>query len=154
VKGRSSILLGLGNPIMSDDGIGLVVSEAIHGRLPGFVLDMSSAGGFDVVDRILGYGRAVIIDSMVTGRYPRGTVVRIDNDASIETVRIGHSHGIDFVRAIELARSCGAAVPEEVVIYGIEVADPFSIGEEISAVLLENLESIVDHIVRDFSESR
>lgn len=139
---------------MSDDGIGLVVSEAIHERLPGFVLDMSSAGGFDVVDRILGYGRAVIIDSMVTGRYPRGTVVRIDNDTSVETLRIGHSHGIDFMRAIELARSCGAAVPEEVVVYGIEVTDPFSVGEQISTSVLENLESIIDRIVRDCLEPR
>ena len=146
---RRSILLGLGNPIMSDDGIGLVVSEEVHRRLPEFDLDKSTAGGLDVVDRILGYSKAVIIDSMSTGRYPYGTVVRVDTEEQVETLRIGHSHGMDFIRAIELARSCGAAIPDDIVIYGIEVKDPFSLGEEISGEVFSHVDRIVDRIVSD-----
>jgi hydrogenase maturation protease len=139
---------------MSDDGIGLVVSEAVRERLRGFALERSSAGGFDVVDRILGYDRAVIIDSMVTGRYPHGTVVRIGSDSSVATFRIEHSHGIDFIKAIELARSCGAAVPSSIIIYGIEVKDPYSLGETISSEVLEKLDTIVDRIARGCTGER
>lgn len=151
---RRSILLGLGNPIMSDDGIGLVVSEEIHRRLPEFALDRLSASGLDVVDRILGHARAILIDSMVTGRYAPGTVVRVDSGSSIETLRIGHSHGINFMEAIEVARSCGAEVPDEIILYGIEVSDPFTIGEDICERVMAKVDSIVEQIVKDLSEPR
>lgn len=148
------ILIGLGNPIMSDDSIGPLVSQRVHRRVSGFDLDTSYAGGFDIVDRILGYRRAVIIDAMVTGRCPPGTVARIDADSSFRTLRTGHSHGIGFLEAIEMARSCNAPVPSEVILYGIEVKDPFSLGNEISKGLRDDLDRITDEIVRDLLNAR
>jgi hydrogenase maturation protease len=150
----NGILIGLGNPIMSDDGIGIVVSREVHERLDGYDLDTSSSGGFDIVDRILGHKRAVIIDSMATGRCEPGTVVRINPDSPLETHRIKHSHGMNFLEAIETARSCGAPVPDDVVVYGIEVDDPFTVGSEISAALLAGLPEIVGEIVRDLKDAR
>jgi hydrogenase maturation protease len=148
------ILIGLGNPIMSDDGIGPLVSEKVHERIPDCDLDMSCAGGFDVVDRILGHRRAVIIDCMVSGKHQPGTVVRIDADSPTETLRAGHSHGINFLEAIDLARSCDAPVPAEVIVYGIEVENPFSLGRDISESLREKLDRIVEEITHDLTDTR
>ena len=145
------ILIGLGNPIMSDDGVGLWVSREIHKRLPDFDLDLSCGAGFQVLDSILGYPVAIIVDSMVTGRFSPGTVLRLDIESGLETLRSGHSHGLNFVEAIEVAMSCNAAVPGTVVIYGIEVEDPHTLGQEISQVLKEKLDAIVDQIMEDMS---
>lgn len=139
---------------MSDDGIGLIVSREVHKRLSDFDIDASSAGGFDIVDRILGRSRAVIIDSMVTGGHEPGTVVRIEPGSEMTTLRTSHSHGINFIEAIELARSLEAPVPSDIIIYGIEVEDPFTVGEEISPGVLAGLEVIVDTIVADLGEAR
>jgi hydrogenase maturation protease len=143
------ILIGLGNPIMSDDGIGLIVSREVHRRVPGSDLDASSAGGFDVVDRILGYETAVIIDSMLTGKHSPGNVMRISPGSSAGTLRSGYSHGVGFLEAIKIARLCGAAIPDNVIVYGIEVEDPFSLGEEVSSRVLKKLDAVIERITDD-----
>lgn len=150
--GSTGILVGLGNPIMSDDGIGLLVSRRVHRRLKGYDLDLACGAGLHVMDSILGYRRAVIIDSMVTGSVPVGSVARIDPGAGIETRRAGHSHGVGFFEAIEIARACDAPLPEEILVYGIEVKDPFTIGDEVSESVMDKLDEIVDFIVEDMGE--
>ncbi len=149
----TGILVGLGNPIMSDDGIGLLVSRRVHRRLAGYDLDLGCGAGLHVMDSILGYRRAVIIDSMVTGTVPAGSVVRIDPGAGVETRRAGHSHGVGFFEAIEIARACHAPLPKEILVYGIEVKDPFTIGENVSEGIMDRLDEIVDFIVGDIADS-
>ncbi|MFH1311689.1 MAG: hydrogenase maturation protease [Candidatus Eisenbacteria bacterium] len=150
----NDILIGLGNPIMSDDGIGLLVSGKVQDLIPDCDLELAPAGGFEVVDRMLGHRKAVIIDSMVTGKYPPGTVVRIDTDSHLETLRSGHSHGINFLEAIEVARSCDARLPDEVIVYGVEVEDPFSLGEQVSQTLKDRIDGIAREIADDLLSGR
>lgn len=144
-----SILVGLGNPILSDDVIGLIVAGEVHKRLPGFDLELSSSNGLDIVDRILDHDFAAIIDSMVTGKYCPGKVLRLDLQRSMPTLRASDVHGVGLNQAIELARACGAAVPRRIVVYGIEVVDPRSVGDLVSAAVSERIGAIVEEIVRD-----
>jgi len=103
-----TILIGLGNPIMSDDAIGIRVAEEVLRLVPGLEGDLSASGGFDVLDCVIGYDRAVIIDAMVTGKFPPGTVRRVDVDPGLQTQRTVYSHGMNFLRAIEVGRVTGA----------------------------------------------
>ena len=136
---------------MSDDGVGIIVAKRVHSRLSGFALESSAGNGFDVIDRILGCDIAVIIDSMVTGLHAPGTVARLEVDSGLRTLRMTHSHGVDLLTAIEMANSMGAPLPHEIVIYGIEVEDPFSLGEEISQAVADRVDQAVDRIVEDLS---
>jgi hydrogenase maturation protease len=145
----NGILVGLGNPIMSDDGVGLLVCRRVHGSLVEYDLDLSCGAGLHVMDAILGYRRAVIIDSMVTGDFPVGTVVEVDPRSGVQTRRAGHSHGVGFFEAIDVARACNAPLPEEIIVYGIEVEDPFSVGERISDKIMNRVDEIVEFIVTD-----
>jgi hydrogenase maturation protease len=147
----NGILVGLGNPIMSDDGVGLLVCRRVHDLLGGYDLDLACGAGLQVMDAILGYRRAVIIDSMVTGDFPVGTVVEVDPRSGMQTRRAGHSHGVGFFEAIEVARACKAALPEEIVVYGIEVEDPFSIGGSISDAVMDRIDDVVSFIVDDLA---
>ncbi len=144
-----TILIGLGNPIMSDDAIGLKVAEEVLRRMPELEGDLSASGGFDVLDCMVGYDRAVIIDSMVTGKFPPGTVRRIDVTHDLKTLRAAYSHGVNFLKAIEIGRAAGADVPGDIVIYGIEVRDPMTIGETLSEGLAEGVADMAAEIVRD-----
>jgi hydrogenase maturation protease len=143
------LVIGLGNPIMSDDGAGLAVAAEVHKRLTGIDLDLTSSNGFEIVDRLLGYDLAVVIDSMLTGRHAPGAVLRIDFGGSMCTLRARATHGVGFGEAIELARSCGAAVPGSILVYGIEVRDPHSVGSRMSADIEARVGSIADEIARD-----
>lgn len=141
--------MGLGNPIMSDDGTGLVVSRALHRRLPDFDLELSCSNGFDVVDRILGYQTAIIIDSMVTGAHAPGAVVRLGLDGPRTTLRSADSHNLAFPEAVRMAAALGAPVPGTILVYGIEVVDPHSVGSEISPAILARVEEIAREISKD-----
>lgn len=144
-----TILIGLGNPIMSDDAIGLAVAEEVLRRVPGLDGDLSASGGLDVLDCMIGYERAVIIDSMVTGRFPPGTVRRVDADPELKTLRVEDSHSMNFLKAMEIGRVAGADMPREVIIYGIEVADASSLGENLSESLREKIDQIAEEIAGD-----
>lgn len=143
------IIVGLGNPIMSDDGIGLKVSQALHERLPQYDLDLTCSNGFDIVDRIGGYRTAVIIDSMVTGAHPPGTVLRLDLDAAPVTVRSSDAHGVGFSEAIRVAAAIGATMPAVVLVYGIEVTDPFRVGDRIAPDVLARVAAIAGEVAED-----
>ena len=145
----NGILIGLGSPIMSDDGIGLLVAGDVHKRVSDFDLDITCGGGFQVVDTIQGYQKAVIIDAMITGKFEPGTLVRLEVGSDISTLRSGHSHALNFVQAVEMARSCGAPLPEDIVVYAIEVEEVRTVSDKVSKVLLEKMPGIVDEIVRD-----
>ena len=144
-----TILIGLGNPIMSDDAIGLVVAQEVLRRLPALDGDLSASGGFDVLDCVIGYERAVIIDSMVTGKFPPGTVRRVDVEPELTTLRVVDSHGINFLKALEVGRVTGADMPGEVRIYGIEVTDPTTIGDKLTGGLAAKVDDIIEEITRD-----
>lgn len=145
----NGILIGLGSPIMSDDGIGLLAAQQVHKRLSGFDLDITCGGGFEVVDIIQDYGVAVVIDAMVTGRFEPGTLVRLDVDTDITTLRSGPSHALNFVEALEVARSCKTPLPATIVIYAIEVKEVRKVSDNVSKVLLDRLPEMVEEIVQD-----
>jgi len=145
----NGILIGLGSPIMSDDGIGLLVAAQVHKRLSDFDLDITCGGGFEVVDIIHGYRVAVVIDAMVTGKFEPGALVRLDVDTDITTLRSGPSHALNFVEALEVARSCNAPLPETVVVYAIEVEEVRKVSDKVSKVLLDMVPEMVEEIVRD-----
>lgn len=149
-----SVLVGLGNPIMSDDGVGLVVCREVHKRLTGFDIDLACSSGFDIVDRILGYDIAVIVDSMVSGQRPPGAVAKIDLAAQEATLRSRESHGTGFALAIETARSLGASLPRLLLVYGIEVIDPFSVGGEIAPAVLDGVDRAAEDIALDIEKER
>jgi len=66
---RRAIIVGLGNPIRTDDAVGLAVARAVHARLarPDVELCELAAGGLELVERLAGYGHAVIIDAVQSG---------------------------------------------------------------------------------------
>ena len=75
-----TIIVGIGNPIRSDDSVGLVVARILRERLAGVEgIDVAElwAGGLRLVEAMAGYDRAVVIDAMATGEKPPGTVRRL-----------------------------------------------------------------------------
>ena len=59
----------------------------------------------------------------------------------------------NFIEAIEVAKTCDAALPGIVLVYGIEVGDPFSLGQEVSEGLKKRVGSIVEQIISDVRDA-
>jgi hydrogenase maturation protease len=137
-----TLVLGLGNPILGDDGAGWRGAQRLRdllaaprAPLDGTVeLDCAALGGIGLMERILGYRRVVLIDAMQTGRGRVGCVRVCPLEALADPTR-GHSgsvHDASLLVALGLARAVGAVVPSRIDVVGIEVAAELRFSEELS----------------------
>jgi Ni,Fe-hydrogenase maturation factor len=62
--------------------------------------------------------------------------------ASADSLRLSHQHGVSFAQAIAFGRQCGAEVPDPVVAYAVEVQDPFTFGEELTPAVAQAVEPV------------
>jgi len=145
------VLLGLGNPILGDDGIGCLLAEQV-GELAGeahIVRVLSTSfSPIRLLDDISGHDRLVVIDSITTGDHPPGTLLEID----LGSARMDHlpvtSHHFSIDQVLETGRRMGMAMPSTVHIYGIEIVPPEHYGDVISPKLKSVLPQIADEIMK------
>jgi hydrogenase maturation protease len=125
-----TLVLGLGNTILRDDGVGIYVARALSGRLSGSV-DVREAelAGFDLIEILRGYDRAVIIDALQLDGEEPGTVFRMRPDDMRITARLASVHDIDLVTALALGNRLHFKMPTDVVVFGVQAADARTLGE-------------------------
>ena len=123
---RKTLVLGLGNPLVSDDSVGLRVIAALRPLLADreeIEVDEDYWGGLRLMERLVGYERAVVVDAIRTGA-PPGTIHHLTTDA-IPTQRSASAHDVNLPTALAFGRRAGAALPrdEDILLVGIEVED-------------------------------
>ena len=124
---KPTIVIGLGNPLMADEGIGVALIEelsklAAAGNLPARDVEYydGGCGGMYLLHTIAGRQKAVLIDCCIMGT-PPGTLRRFtpDNVTSVKQMAHLSLHEVDILKVIELAQQIGQC-PAEIVIFGIE----------------------------------
>ncbi|MGB9602333.1 MAG: hydrogenase maturation protease [Verrucomicrobiia bacterium] len=145
---EKTLVLGLGNDILCDDAIGLMVTQHLSEIFKGSeVLDFKQTCemGLSLLDHIVGYGSLVIIDAIKSGNYSVGTVIEIDPD-EIKPAGLNTPHFLGIKETLELGKKMGLKMPEKILILGIEVENPFTISERLSEVMESHFEEIVRKI--------
>jgi hydrogenase maturation protease len=120
---QATVVLGLGNPLMSDEGVGLEVVRRLSDREADYPLvDFVDAGtgGLSVLHLIQGRRKAVFVDCALMGEDP-GAIRRFTPDEvrSVKVLAQQSLHEADLLRIIDMARQLGQ-VPQEVVLFGIQ----------------------------------
>jgi hydrogenase maturation protease len=148
-----TLILGLGNPILSDDAAGLQAARQLYELVGGDDVDLVEAAvaGMQTVQLLSGYDRAVVID-VVQDEARVGEVWRLDS-ADLEDASSTSSHGIGLGQALRLARLMGLPVPGQILIYAIAAADTTTFGESLTPRLGEALPTIVRRIAADVAGS-
>jgi len=146
-----TLILGLGNPILSDDAAGLLAARHLYDLIGGEDVDLVEAAvaGMRTAQLLSGYDRAVVID-VVQDEKRVGEVWRLDTN-DLETGSATSSHGIGLGQALRLARLMGLPVPEQVLIYAIAAADTRTFGESLTPQLGRALPAIVRRISADLA---
>jgi hydrogenase maturation protease len=141
-----TLILGLGNPILSDDGVGLIVAERLRGRVDGVDVISSPLVGVQLLDLVLGYDALFLIDALITtGDQPGELKFISPNDVSLPTLS---SHGFNFLEVLMLGKKLGLSVPELKGVYGITIGTEPAFGVEPSSPLMRNVEAMVSQIAR------
>jgi hydrogenase maturation protease len=149
-SGRT-LVLGIGNTILSDDGVGCRVVEKIKEKINDQNIDFREGvtTGLRLLDLIAGYDRVIIIDAIQSGKNPPGTLTKIGVDDLNYSVHSNSPHGINLASAIELGRQLGVSIPPEIHVYAIEIQDAVTISEKLTPKVEAAIPSIVEKIVKE-----
>ena len=120
---KETIVLGLGNPLMGDEGIGIKLIEMLQsasGDFPEADFVDAGTGGMSLLHLISGRTKAIIIDCCIMGTEP-GTIKQFTSDEVKTVKQLTHLslHEVDIIKVIDLARQLGEC-PEEIIFFGIE----------------------------------
>jgi len=146
-----TLILGLGNPYLSDDSAGLKVIKELEGRVsnPDVALDEVSLAGISLLDYLVGYDRAIIVDAITTEDGKPGSIYRLTPEEFDNTCHTTSSHDIGVIAAIELGRRLGLEMPAQIDIIGIEAADVRTLTEECTPNVKAAIPLAVDMILKE-----
>jgi hydrogenase maturation protease len=147
-----TLVLGLGNTILRDDGVGVYVARSLRERLAGLA-DVGEAelAGFDLIERLKGYERAIIVDAIQLDGETPGTVFRLRPDDMRITARLASFHDIDLVTALELGRRLRLAMPDDILIYAVQAEDARTLGEGCTGSVERVIAPLADEIAAEIA---
>jgi hydrogenase maturation protease len=146
-----TLIIGLGNPILKDDSVGLrvvreleknVTEEDVH-------IEETSFANIDLLESIGSYDRLIIVDSIKTKKGKPGDLYRLDVDDLRSTLHLSSPHDINLATAFELAKRLGMNVPKEIRIYAIEIEDNQTFSETCSPSVERAIPRIIEEIARE-----
>ncbi len=127
-----TLVIGLGNPLVTDDSVGLRVVEQLRGELAersDVTVDEDYWGGLRLMERMIGFDRVIVVDAICTGAAP-GTIHRLKT-SDIPTQRSASAHDVNLPTALAFGRQAEVALPrdEHIVLIGIEAEDVINFSE-------------------------
>lgn len=152
-----TVIIGLGNPILTDDGVGIKVARALRDEFRsdrGIDIKELYAGGLRLIEALAGYDKAVIVDAMATGSMSPGTICRVSGSELGSARNIASSHDINLSTAVELGRMLGLKMPGDIKIFGIEAAEVERFGETLSDDIEEAVPMVVSLITEELKPEK
>ena len=156
-----TLIIGLGNPILGDDGVGWVVAEKVQRVLAGRPLtgndgqsievDCASLGGLSLMERLTGSERAILVDAIFTGTKPVGTVSQFTL-SDLPDLSAGHSasaHDTSLRNALNVGRGMGILLPEDenVIIVAIEAENVYDFSQDLSPAVAEAVPQAIQAVL-------
>jgi len=141
-----TLVLGIGNPILSDDGVGIHVARRLKEMgLAGMVVEELAASGLEFLDLVRGYERLVVVDAIQTSGGRPGDIYELVEEDFEKSIHGSSPHGINIATALALGRRLvPQEMPKEVLFLAIEAEDLVNVSER----LTPDVERAVDEAVR------
>lgn len=138
-----TLIAGLGNPILGDDGVGWKVAEEIRKQLQqGAAVDVIclSLGGMGLMEKLIGYQRAILVGAFALSENDQIGSILIMKLSDLPHYTGFHTSSIrdtPLQNALEVGRAMGAFVPEVVDIVGIATNPIQEFNTELSPPIAE-----------------
>ncbi|MCL4529299.1 MAG: hydrogenase maturation protease [Chloroflexi bacterium] len=152
-----TLIIGLGNPILGDDGVGWKVAEAVKAVISdqsSVEVDCASLGGLSLMERMLGYQRVILVDSMETGQSPEGSV-KVFPLAALPNPMEGHSasiHDTSLMNALRAAQAIGESIPKRVDVVAVEAKNVRDFSEELSPAISSAVPAAAQKVLKLLEE--
>ena len=149
-KPVKTLVLGLGNPILTDDGAGLAVAAKLKEMINREDVTVAQAelGGMNLLELFEGYDRAILIDAIVTPNGFPGTIYKLSPQSLTRCCNIESTHSLTFADSLEVGRKLGMKLPTEIIIFAIEANDVTTFSEECSSLVKSAIPACVNRIAK------
>jgi hydrogenase maturation protease len=144
-----TVVIGLGNPTLSDDGVGPAAGREVAGELArrpwlrGIRVTELGLGGLTLMEAMVGCRRAVVLDAVRSGQVPPGTVVELAMADLAGSLHETSVHDMSLPAALAMGRALGLDLPTEIRVLGVEVVDTTTFGETLTAPVAAALPELV-----------
>ena len=148
-----TLVLGIGNPFLGDDGIGFDIAQELAGVIEDENIDVkdSSLPGLNLLELIVGYDKVIIIDAIMTDNGEVGEIYRLEPENFVKTVHPASSaHDVNLATAIEIGRkSLAEQMPSEIVVFAVEIKEVTEFTEEMTTKVKEAIPKAVNLVLEE-----
>jgi hydrogenase maturation protease len=146
-----TLILGIGNTALTDDGVGCKVAQRLKKRLrgrSGITVKETAVSGLSLLDEITGYERLIIIDAIQTRGGKPGAIYKL-SPSDFKTGRMAIIHDLGLVSTLELGRKLEMDMPREVVIFAIEAKEMATFSEKLSPEVEKAVPKAVEVVLKE-----
>ena len=145
------LVLGIGNPILTDDAIGILVAREISNRgFPGVDVEEVSASGIEIMEMMLDHSKVIIIDAIKLPDRKPGEIMRLGEEDFTATVHGSSPHGVNLSTAIALGRQITPdRMPGEIVFFAMQAEDVSTFHEGTTSSISKMLPKLVSIVERE-----
>ena len=146
-----TLVLGLGNPILSDDGAGIRVAQEVGNQLndPQVTVAETSEAGLRLLDSIIGYDKVIIIDAVQTEKGQAGQIYHMGPEDFSFTKHFSSPHQINLVTALELGNALDLAMPQIITIFAVEAKDIYTFSEKCTTEVEQAIPKLVKMVMEE-----
>ena len=148
-----TLILGIGNPLLGDDGIGIHITKELAWEIEDKNIDIEDAGtdGLNLLELVAGYDRLIVIDAIMTEDGEIGEVYRLKLEDLAGTVQPNASpHHANLASMVELGKKLlPQQMPGEVIIFAVGIQEVTGFTEEMTRKVEEAVPVAVNLILEE-----
>jgi hydrogenase maturation protease len=140
------VVIGIGNPYLQDDRAGVVVVEQLEKENLPCQTEVVYTVGFEVMDKVRGFERAIIVDACKLGNEP-GSILEVTVDDIFTTHALVNSHAITLGTTLKTGYICfPEEMPADIRILLIEVKEIKEFTQQMSPEVEQAVVEVVERI--------
>ena len=142
-------IIGIGNLLASDDGIGIRAVREVSARLTDSRVRVveSERGGMDLLEHLAGLATAVIVDAALTGSRAPGEVTVFSMHSPFAPEACPSLHTIDLPGLLAFGEVMGMPLPHTVRVVTVEAQDIETFRESCTPAVEASLPEVVERIL-------
>ncbi len=135
MENPKTLVLGMGNTISGNDGVGIIAARAITEAADSWECEVieTQEAGINLLGTICGYRKAIIIDSIRTVKGKPGEIYRFTQADFKPSLNRCSSHQMGLATVLDIGRELNLDVPGEVTIYAVEIGQDDNFKDGLSA---------------------
>lgn len=148
-------IMGFGNPVRSDDGIGMYVIEELQKIIGNndaiSIFDMGTAA-FEVLFGLKGHDKILMVDAVINSNEPIGTLFKVPAEEVLRAPQddpMVFLHGMKWDQALSYSKKIlGDEYPEDIQVYLVAVENT-KLDTVLSDEVKQAGDKVVQHILED-----